>query len=699
MLKNFTIKTRLLLLIGFMSLIIIALTGLNLVAMRQGNQSLKGVNDNMILPLADLGEIKTRSLHIRTALITSIALPAELPSQLDKVEHEIVVIKTLWDQYAATHWTADERILAGQFSADYQLFSDHVKTVLRQLRAAKSEDEKQQATTFYFKEVRGAYNPVTKDIEQLIQFQKQLVKQEFDAVENRYHQQLIISIIALMLGVSLSVLTGYLQVRSICRALQSAQQTAEAIAAGNLTTVIDNSRNDEIGALLTSMQTMQNALNNFVGALDLMAQKHNAGYVKEQIDDAQFAGSYHVMAHQVNELVQSRVAINRRIIEIVGHYAKGDFSVDMDSLPGESAIVTETMHNVKKAFVDVTDEIKMLASAGAKGDFSKRTHAERFEHQFKAILVDLNHLFETNDLGFNDLLRVADALSNGDLSQTIDKDYPGFLGHTKDNLNATVVNLRKLVAGIKEAADTINIAATEIASGNNDLSQRTEQQAASLEQTAASMQQLVATVQNNTDNATQGNRLAVNASAIANKGVDAVNHVVATMQDINQASSKIVDIISVIDNIAFQTNILALNAAVEAARAGEQGRGFAVVAMEVRNLAQRATAAAGEIKALISNSVERIEEGSQLAIHAGATMTEIVSSINNVTNIMKGISAASVEQTHGIEQVNQAIGQMDETTQQNAALVEQAAAAAESLEEQTRQLSKAVANFKLDGPG
>ena len=254
-----------------------------------------------------------------------------------------------------------------------------------------------------------------------------------------------------------------------------------------------------------------------------------------------------------------------------------------------------------------------------------------------------------------------------------------------------------MIGGIKDSTDAISNAAKEIAAGNNDLSHRTEEQAASLEQTAASMEELTSTVQHNAANAKHANQLAVDASDIAGKGVEVVGQVVMTMNDINESSRKIGDIISVIDDIAFQTNILALNAAVEAARAGEQGRGFAVVAVEVRNLAQRAATAAGEIKSLISDSVAKVLGGSKQVAQAGLTMEEIVESIRGVTVIMAEISAASIEQTSGIEQVNQAIGQMDDVTQQNAALVEQAAAAAESLEEQTQSLSITVSGFKLDG--
>ncbi|MEO5932963.1 MAG: methyl-accepting chemotaxis protein [Duganella sp.] len=293
-------------------------------------------------------------------------------------------------------------------------------------------------------------------------------------------------------------------------------------------------------------------------------------------------------------------------------------------------------------------------------------------------------------------LEVARTVAGGDLRtrfETCSKDETGQLLQALKEMNDS---LKNIVGQVRAGTDTIATASTQIASGNQDLSSRTEQQASALEETASSMEEITSTVRENGDNARHANQMAVSASDVAVKGGAVVAKVIDTMGSITDSSRKIVDIIGVIDGIAFQTNILALNAAVEAARAGEQGRGFAVVATEVRNLAQRSASAAKEIKTLIGNSVEKVEMGSQLVNQAGTTMDEIVASVKRVTDIMAGIAVATQEQDTGIEQVNQAITEMDSVTQQNAALVEEAAAAAEALQDQAVSLAQLVSVFKLD---
>ena len=292
---------------------------------------------------------------------------------------------------------------------------------------------------------------------------------------------------------------------------------------------------------------------------------------------------------------------------------------------------------------------------------------------------------------------VARRVADGDLTAQIDASAMDETGQLLLALKDMNASLLRIVGEVRSGTDSIATSSTEIAAGNQDLSSRTEQQAGSLEETASSMEELTSTVKQNADNARQANQLAASAAQVAVKGGAVVTQVVGTMESINASSNKIVDIIAVIDGIAFQTNILALNAAVEAARAGEQGRGFAVVASEVRSLAQRSASAAKEIKTLIGASVEQVNAGSKLVAEAGSTMNDIVSSVQRVSDIISEITAASSEQSAGIDEINRAIGQMDAVTQQNAALVEEAAAAAESMQNQAHRLAEVVSVFKLHG--
>ncbi|MDO9204726.1 methyl-accepting chemotaxis protein, partial [Methylotenera sp.] len=316
---------------------------------------------------------------------------------------------------------------------------------------------------------------------------------------------------------------------------------------------------------------------------------------------------------------------------------------------------------------------------------------------FNNIKDNLNTCIESINALVGDVQMLANAASDGRVSVRADaSSHQGDFRKIVEGVNETLEMIVNPIATVKVAVETISTAAKEIAQGNADLSRRTEEQAASLEKTAASMEELSSTVKQNADNAKQANQLATAASGVAIKGGDVVSEVVSTMADINASAKKIEDIISVIDGIAFQTNILALNAAVEAARAGEQGRGFAVVAGEVRNLAQRSASAAKEIKELISDSVSKTAAGTKQVENAGHTMQEIVISVKRVSDIISEIAAASSEQSAGIEQVNEAVMKMDDMTQQNTALVEEAAAAAESMMEQADELMNAVSVFQLD---
>ena len=482
--------------------------------------------------------------------------------------------------------------------------------------------------------------------------------------------------------------------RGTRKALQSIGTGARALAAGQFSERIHVDTRDELNDIGRGMEDAAAALRKFSQAQQTLFEQQQAGDLDSRIDAENFPGAFGVMAEQVNTLVASFIDETLHIIEVIGDYGRGDLSRDVNRMPGKKAEAIKSVDAVKASLLAVNGEIKTLVDAAVAGDFSRRGDANSFEFVYRELVERLNQLMATSQNGLTEVGNLLSAVADGDLSRRIEVKLPGQFGQLAADANRTVDGLAQIVGNIRQTSDGINAAAGEIAAGNSDLSMRTEQQAASLEETASSMEELTSTVKQNADNARQANQLAQGAAGVAAQGGEVVQQVVATMSAIEASSKKISDIISVIDGIAFQTNILALNAAVEAARAGEQGRGFAVVAGEVRALAQRSAGAAKEIKQLIEESVGKVTDGSALVRQAGNTMGEIVSSVQRVTDIIADISAASQEQSSGIEQVNQAITQMDEGTQQNAALVEQASASAESMRQQAAQLVEAVSAFR-----
>jgi len=397
--------------------------------------------------------------------------------------------------------------------------------------------------------------------------------------------------------------------------------------------------------------------------------------------------------HQARLLAELK-GTYRAQIRVGGHTMRLIVNPVIDSDGNRLGFIVEWADRTDE--VAVEEEIAGIVRSAVAGELDGRVRLDNKQGFLLLLAEQINALLEASASGLGHIQHMLQALSAGDLSTRIDADLQGVYANMKDHANTTAEQLATIVRQIQGASDAINTAAGEIAAGNDDLSRRTEQQAASLEETAASLEELTSTVRQNAENARQANQLAVGAAAVATQGGDVVGQVVTTMSGIETSSKKIADIISVIDGIAFQTNILALNAAVEAARAGEQGRGFAVVASEVRTLAQRSANAAKEIKSLIDDSVGQVSNGSALVRQAGQTMSEIVSSVQRVTDIMGEISTASQEQSAGIEQVNHTVTQMDEATQQNAALVEEATASARSMESQAGELARAVASFTLD---
>ncbi|WNC89876.1 methyl-accepting chemotaxis protein [Paraburkholderia sp. FT54] len=506
-----------------------------------------------------------------------------------------------------------------------------------------------------------------------------------------------------MVGIILVALTMVVGVLGLT-ALNGASQSLDRIARGDLVAI--HALDDASSYLLRSRL----AIDRF----NTLSAAGNADEAKKAIDRAQELLSKGNQSWQLY-LDAPKPGVDQALLDDV---LARRTSVMRDGVDPEFAALNANDMAAYHAIADTKISPMFIAYDGAASAVIKALQQSAVDQQASAqsnvslmttLIIAVTVLALLVVMGIRFALRglivqpLADAtacferIASGDLSETINVFSRNEIGRLFAGIKRMQDSMSSMVKAVHSSTESIDTGAREIAMGNTDLSQRTEQQAASLQETASSMEQLTGTVRQNAENARQASQLAVNASEIATRGGDVVSQVVTTMQDIASSSNKVVDIIGVIEGIAFQTNILALNAAVEAARAGEQGRGFAVVAGEVRSLAQRSASAAKEIKELIGDSVDKVQSGSALVGRAGTTMDEIVQAVRRVTDIMGEISAASEEQSGGIEQVNRAVVQMDEVTQQNAALVEQAAAAAASLEDQTRQLQAVLNGWKVAG--
>jgi methyl-accepting chemotaxis protein len=523
--------------------------------------------------------------------------------------------------------------------------------------------------------------------------------------------------------------------------LQETSQSMMSLGQGDFSAQLEPLPGD-LAILNISFDSLKNNVQTLISDMGNMANDHAQGEFDTLLDINKFDGDFRSVVTVINAMVSAYANENEKFIAVIDSIGRGDLSAELEAMPGKKAAMNKSVDRIRGNLKGIVDSVNWVNGEHEKGNIDMTLRADMFKGQFSVLAGSINKIVaghvELNQKAMacvkafgdgdfdapleqfpgqkaeinltiekvrsnlkalnSDAEMLAQAAKEGRVTVRADASrHPGDYRKIVEGMNSTLDMIVEPVLTVKAAAESINIAAKEIAQGNADLSRRTEDQAANLEKTASSMDELSSTVKQNAENAKQANDLAAQASVVAEKGGDVVNTVVSTMSEINESARKIEDIISVIDSIAFQTNILALNAAVEAARAGEQGRGFAVVANEVGNLAQRSSVAAKEIKELINNSVNKTAEGSRQVEEAGKTMHEIVDSVKRVSVIIGEIASASNEQSAGIALVNDAVIRMDDVTQQNTALVEEAAAAAESLMDHANELATAVSVFIVDG--
>jgi len=710
MLDNMSLRVKLLLLSGLAMLALIAAVITGILGARSGVEGIHEIGRQRLpavlaLQVLKEGQIALKSSTYEVGLWEQDYDAREQFEAIAKDKQQLWRrIDQAWKAHAAIPSSAEETELWNRFVIQWDAWKKidlQLIDLINELAANQDEARQQALYQNYFMlggQQRQSYQGAEKLLNQVVELNAHKVEAETQRAEisTRLAQNIMLGV-----GVGAIVATSllaFLVTLSILKQMGGDPSTAvritRAIANGDLEMEVPVQPDDD-SSLLAAMKTMREQLTMVVSDIRTLVNQAARGDFSGRIDVSGKQGFGLEISEALNSLVRTTDEGLFDITRVSQALSAGDLSLSIErGYLGQFGQTTGAINTTVQALREVVADVRRVVDAAARGDFSQTIDTSARQGYARTLAELLNGLNTTADGALSDISRVAHSLAEGDLSQRIEISYPGLFGETAQDINITIHSLHDLVFEIQQAAETINQAVSEISAGNADLSRRTEAEANSLQATAQRMDTLNKTVKQNVAHANQANEHARRSAEIAERGGDRVRSVVQTMNAIQDSSRKMADIVGVIDGIAFQTNILALNAAVEAARAGEQGRGFAVVATEVRALSQRSATAAREIKTLIDDTLGKVADGGQLVTEAGATMNEVVESFQRVVALVTEIATASREQSGGIEQVTKSIEEMDEVTQRNASLVEQAAAAAESLQDQAGNLVATVGRFK-----
>jgi methyl-accepting chemotaxis protein len=704
-LSNMRISHRLWFISGLSFLLFILAIGIGWWGMKSSRDSLARVFEQRAIPMQNLASIQKSILnncadilrgyeHDPAGAQLALHKDHEVADHTSRIKKRLSLIDKMLSAYLASpSMTEEEKTLANDLNTTYRTWNVSFSEVLADLKA---ETYNHEVLGKFLKANDNDLDMLNEIIDGLIGLQGRVAKEEYENAETVFNRNQLLFAGLLLIGVVGVFGTVVLTIHYISKALNEAGRVAESIANGDLSVNIEELGHDELGELMSKLARMQNNLISLVADISQIVLAAEQGDLSQRVAVESKQGFGKEIGDGLNQVMKITDTSLQDISRIAGALAEGDLSQQVNSVyPGTFGQTAAAVNATVAALNQVLNEVRNVVNASSQGDFSYLIDAENKQGYAKTLAELLNSLCHTANEALSDISNVAQSLAEGDLTQNVEKTYPGLFGETAEGINITVRNLRGLISNVVSTVDEITLEAEQIADGNRDLSYHAEEQASSLMVTVASMERITLMAQQNAQSANQANDLAKVAADIAKNGNEVVESLVETMAQIKASSKKIADIINVIDIIAFQTNILALNAAVEAARAKEHGKGFAVVASEVRLLAQRSALAAKEISLLIADSTQKVGRGTSQTQEAGAAMGKILKSISSVTSIANNISTASLAQSAGIDQVNTAVTEIDKATQQNTSLVNEAADIAKSLESQTQQLQQQMLRFRL----